>query len=212
MAEAIVARIILAARAREASRAASQAVPRKTRGHPPAEPARASWPTARRPTPARASCSSSRATRPAARPSRGATGGRRRSCRCAARCSTPSRPRPRRCSATRSCRTSSPRSAAASAPTSTSTKLRYGKIFLLMDADTDGHHIATLLLTFFYRHLRPLIAAGHVYLAQPPLYRIDIGKETYWALDEARPRPHPRRRRPRGTPSRRSRASRASAR
>ena len=54
-----------------------------------------------------------------------------------------------------------------------------------MDADTDGHHIATLLLTFFYRHLQPLIAGGYVYLAQPPLYRIDHGKETYWALDEA---------------------------
>jgi DNA gyrase/topoisomerase IV subunit B len=64
-------------------------------------------------------------------------------------------------------------------------KLRYGKVFLLMDADSDGHHIATLLLTFFYRHLRPLITSGAVYLAQPPLYRIDIGKETYWALDEA---------------------------
>ncbi len=63
-------------------------------------------------------------------------------------------------------------------------KLRYGKIFLLMDADSDGHHIATLLLTFFYRHLRPLIQSGAVYLAQPPLYRIDIGKETWWALDE----------------------------
>ncbi len=65
------------------------------------------------------------------------------------------------------------------------TKLRYGKIFLLMDADSDGHHIATLLLTFFYRHLRPLITSGAVYLAQPPLYRINIGKEIYWALDEA---------------------------
>jgi len=64
-------------------------------------------------------------------------------------------------------------------------KLRYGRVFLLMDADSDGHHIATLLLTFFYRHLRPLIAGGVVHLAQPPLYRIDIGKETYWALDEA---------------------------
>jgi DNA gyrase subunit B len=64
-------------------------------------------------------------------------------------------------------------------------KLRYGKIFLLMDADADGHHIATLLLTFFYRHMRPLLDAGHVYLAQPPLFRIDLGKETFWALDEA---------------------------
>src|SRR3954466_759858 len=63
-------------------------------------------------------------------------------------------------------------------------KLRYHKVVLLMDADADGHHIATLLLTFFYRHLRPLIMGGFVYLAQPPLYRIDHGKETYWALDE----------------------------
>ncbi|HUJ26084.1 MAG TPA: DNA topoisomerase IV subunit B, partial [Myxococcales bacterium] len=63
--------------------------------------------------------------------------------------------------------------------------LRYGRIFLLMDADSDGHHISTLLLTFFYRHLRPLVQQGHVYLAQPPLYRIDIGKETHWALDDA---------------------------
>ncbi len=63
-------------------------------------------------------------------------------------------------------------------------RLRYDKIFLLMDADSDGHHISTLLLTFFYRHLRQLIQGGHVYLAQPPLYRIDIGKETHWALDD----------------------------
>ena len=76
------------------------------------------------------------------------------------------------------------RSAAAWARRSTSAKLRYGKIFLLMDADADGHHIATLLLTFFFRHMRPLIDNGHVYLAQPPLYRIDIGKQTYWALDD----------------------------
>ena len=64
-------------------------------------------------------------------------------------------------------------------------RLRYHKIVFLMDADSDGHHIATLLLTFFYRHLRPLIEKGHVYLAQPPLFRIDHGKETFWALDEA---------------------------
>ncbi len=64
-------------------------------------------------------------------------------------------------------------------------RLRYGRIILLMDADSDGHHIATLLLTFFFRHLRPLIDKGYVYLAQPPLYRINAGKETYWAADDA---------------------------
>ncbi|WP_224369403.1 DNA gyrase/topoisomerase IV subunit B [Hyalangium versicolor] len=64
-------------------------------------------------------------------------------------------------------------------------KLRYGRVFLMMDADSDGHHIATLLLTFFYRHLRPLIESGAVHIAQPPLYKVEIGKETYWALDEA---------------------------
>jgi len=62
--------------------------------------------------------------------------------------------------------------------------LRYDKIILLMDADSDGHHIATLLLTFFFRYMRPLLEGGHVYIAQPPLYRIDAGKETHWALDE----------------------------
>jgi DNA gyrase subunit B/topoisomerase-4 subunit B len=64
-------------------------------------------------------------------------------------------------------------------------RLRYGKVIILADADSDGHHIATLLLTFIYRHLPQLIVGGKVYLAQPPLYRIDIGKETYWALDDA---------------------------
>jgi DNA gyrase/topoisomerase IV subunit B len=63
--------------------------------------------------------------------------------------------------------------------------LRYGKIILLMDADADGYHISTLLLAFFFRHLPELIRKGHVYLAQPPLYRIDVGKETFWARDDA---------------------------
>jgi DNA gyrase subunit B/topoisomerase-4 subunit B len=64
-------------------------------------------------------------------------------------------------------------------------RLRYGKIIILADADSDGNHIATLLMTFIYRHLPQLIANGKVFLAQPPLYRIDIGKETAWALDDA---------------------------
>jgi DNA gyrase subunit B len=65
------------------------------------------------------------------------------------------------------------------------TRLRYGKVIILADADSDGHHIATLLLTFIYRHMPQLMQRGHVYLAQPPLYRIDVGKETHWALDDA---------------------------
>ena len=63
-------------------------------------------------------------------------------------------------------------------------RLRYGRVIILADADSDGNHIATLLLTFIYRHLPQLITAGRVYLAQPPLYRIDVGKDTQWALDD----------------------------
>ncbi len=63
-------------------------------------------------------------------------------------------------------------------------RMRYGKVIILADADSDGHHIATLLLTFIYRHLPQLLASGRVYLAQPPLYRIDIGKDTHWAIDD----------------------------
>jgi len=64
-------------------------------------------------------------------------------------------------------------------------KLRYHKICLLMDADSDGNHICTLLLTFFYRHLPQLISDGYVYIARPPLYKIEVGKEVLWANDDA---------------------------
>ena len=64
-------------------------------------------------------------------------------------------------------------------------RLRYQRIVLLADADSDGHHITTLLLTFLYRHLPELIRQQRVFIALPPLYRIDIGKETYWAADDA---------------------------
>lgn len=63
--------------------------------------------------------------------------------------------------------------------------LRYGKICILADADSDGNHIATLLCALFVKHFRPLVEAGHIYIAMPPLFRIDHGKETYYALDEA---------------------------
>ncbi|QDP73488.1 DNA topoisomerase IV subunit B [Legionella israelensis] len=62
--------------------------------------------------------------------------------------------------------------------------LRYGKICILADADSDGAHIATLICALFLRHFKPLIKAGHVYVAMPPLYRIDAGKEVHYALDE----------------------------
>jgi topoisomerase-4 subunit B len=63
--------------------------------------------------------------------------------------------------------------------------LRYGKICILADADSDGLHIATLLCALFLRHFQPLVERGHVYVAKPPLYRIDIAKDKYYALDEA---------------------------
>ena len=63
--------------------------------------------------------------------------------------------------------------------------LRYHKICILADADSDGQHIATLLCALFLRHFRPLVLAGHVYVAMPPLYRVDVGKQVYYALDDA---------------------------
>lgn len=63
--------------------------------------------------------------------------------------------------------------------------LRYGKVCILADADSDGLHISTLLCGLFLRHFQPLVAAGHIFVAMPPLYRIDIGKEVYYALDDA---------------------------
>ena len=62
--------------------------------------------------------------------------------------------------------------------------LRYGKICILADADSDGLHIATLLCALFVQHFRPLVEKGHIYVAMPPLYRIDVGKEVFYALDE----------------------------
>jgi len=71
-------------------------------------------------------------------------------------------------------------------PGSTDLKgLRYGKICILADADSDGYHIATLLCALFLRHFRPLVEAGHIFVAMPPLFRIDVAKEVYYALDES---------------------------
>ena len=62
--------------------------------------------------------------------------------------------------------------------------MRYGKICILADADSDGAHIATLICALFLRHFKPLVLAGHIFVAMPPLYRIDAGKDVHYALDD----------------------------
>ena len=69
-------------------------------------------------------------------------------------------------------------------PSFEASQVRYGKVILLMDADSDGYHISTLLLTFFFRHMRPLIQSGKLFLAQPPLYKIEAGREKWYVKDD----------------------------
>jgi topoisomerase-4 subunit B len=69
-------------------------------------------------------------------------------------------------------------------------ELRYGKVIILADADSDGLHIATLLCALFLQHFPDLVAAGRVFVAMPPLYRIDVGKEVFYALDDSEKQGH----------------------
>ena len=191
IAEQIVARIILAARAREASRAAAAGGGRARPPRRPADPARQAHRLLEEHAATRPSCSSSKATPPAAPPSRAATARTQAILPLRGKVLNTENASLAKVLENKELADLVTALGCGIGKDFDITRLRYGKVILLADADTDGHHITTLLLTFFYRHMPQLIEHGHVYLAQPPLYRIDIGKETYWAADEPQKASHP---------------------
>ena len=129
--------------------------------------------------------SSSRATAPAARPSRRVTARPRQSCRCAARSSTWRAPRPTRCAPIRNSRDIILALGCGSGSHYREEGLRYERVIIMTDADVDGAHIASLLMTFFFREMPKLVENGHLFLALPPLYRLTQGDVTHYARDDA---------------------------
>jgi DNA gyrase subunit B len=178
----IVGKVVEAAAAREAARRARELTRRKGAFDSAACPA--SSPTARsaiRPSP---SSTSSRATPPAARPSRPATARTRPCCRCAARSSMSSGRASTRCCSAEIATLITALGTGIGRDDFDLNKLRYHKVIIMTDADVDGAHIRTLLLTFFYRQMPELIEAGYLYIAQPPLYRVKRGTSDQYLKDD----------------------------
>ena len=149
---------------------------------------------------------------PAARPSRRATAPARPCCRCAARSSTSPRAGKDKLAGNQQLADLVQALGCGTGVHYRDDDLRYEKVIIMTDADVDGAHIASLLITFFYRQMPQLIEHGHLYLAVPPLYRLSHGGKTFYARNDAHQRRDAARRSSAPTPRSRSAASRASAR
>jgi hypothetical protein len=181
VANAIIEKAVSAARAREAARKARDLTRKKSALD---VGCRASWPTARSRPARSARSTSSRATRPAARPSRGATAQFQAILPLRGKIINVEKARIDKVLSNEEIRTIITAIGSGIKDEFDLDEARYHKIVIMTDADVDGAHIRTLLLTFFFRQMPELIEAGYIYIAQPPLYRVAKGKEEYYAYDE----------------------------